>query len=146
MKITLKELNDSYQSLIAVGECVTSGKMKYRLGRVIKSAKDEIEILSKALAEIAEKHGAEMLGGNRFEFDPEAPDYKDKLKAFNKEADEFLRTEVVELWGDSKFFQFSDLEKAEDPKSPVKASHLADLMWLFSDDESQDNKASAAAA
>lgn len=145
MKLTLKQLNDSYASLLAAGDCVTGGKLKYRLSRVIKSAKDEIETMAKGLADLAEKHGAEMLGGNRFEFDVKTPDGLTRLKAFNKEADEFLKTETVELWGDPKFFPFSELEKAEDPKNPVKASHLADLMWLFSDDE-QPEKAQTATA
>ena len=143
MKITLKELNDSYQSLLTVGESVTGGKMKYRLSRLIKSAKEAVEAMGEALAGIAEKHGAEMLGGNRFQFDQVKQ--KDAVKAFNKEADEFLKTEIVELWGDTQYFPFSELEKAEDEEKKVSAAVLADLLWLFSDDTDQKEEKAAAA-
>ena len=143
MKITLKQLNDSYQSLLTVGESVTGGKMKYRLSRLIKSAKEAVEAMGEALAGIAEKHGAEMLGGNRFKF---AEGDQDKIKAFNKEADDFLKTETVDLWGDTQYFPFSELEKAEDEKKKVSAAVLADLLWLFSDDTENQKEEKAAAA
>lgn len=143
MKITLKQLNDSYQSLLTVGESVTGGKMKYRLSRLIKSAKEAVEAMGEALAGIAEKHGAEMLGGSRFKF---AEGDEDKIKAFNKEADDFLKTETVDLWGDTQYFPFSELEKAEDEKKRVSAIVLADLLWLFSDDTETQKEEKAAAA
>lgn len=142
MKITLKQLNDSYQSLLTVGESVTGGKMKYRLSRLIKSAKEAVEAMGEALAGIAEKHGAEMLGGNRFKF---AEGDENNIKAFNKEADEFLKTEIVELWGDTQYFPFSELEKAEDSDKKVNAVVLADLLWLFSDDTETQKEEKAAA-
>lgn len=143
MKVSLKELNDSYKSLLTVGESVTGGKMKYRLSRLIKSAKEAVEAMGEALAGLAEKHGAEMLGGNHFKF---ADGDQDRIKAFNKEADEFLKTEIVELWGDTQYFPFSELEKAEDEKKKVSAAVLADLLWLFSDDTENQKEEKAAVA
>lgn len=147
IKLTLKELNDSFASLKSAADSLTAGKMKYRFARVLKSATDEIEFLGKSLAEIAEKHGAELVGGNRFQFDPDKQ--RDELKAFNKEADAFMKSEVVELWGDPEFFAFDELEKATDPKKPISAAVLADLLWLISDSETAEPepaKAHAAAA
>jgi len=144
MKISLKELNESYQSLLKVGESVTGGNLKYRLSRLIKSAKDAVESMGEALAGIAEKHGAEMLGNNRFKFDEND---SDAIKAFNKEADDFLKSEIVDLWGDQKYFLFSDLEKTEDTKKRTSATDLSNLLWLFTDDADQiEEKAKAAAA
>ena len=156
--ITLKELNDSFHSLKTAAESLTAGKMKYRFARVLKSATDEVELLGKALAELAQKHGAEMLGGNRFQFGnkpreemsaQEKAAVDEKLKAFNIEADAMMRSEMVELWGDPEFFKFDDLEKAADPKNPINAADLANLLWLISDGESADPeppKAASAAA
>ncbi|MFN0108515.1 MAG: hypothetical protein ACKVZH_06640 [Blastocatellia bacterium] len=136
ISLTLKQLNDSYQSLNTAADSLTAGKMKYRFARVLKSAKDEVELLGKTLAELAEKHGAEILGGNRFQFDSEKQ--REELKAFNKEADDMMRTESVELWGDPEFFTFDELEKASDPKKPISAATLADLLFLISDKEPTD--------
>ena len=60
-----------------------------------------------------------------------------------------MRSEMVELWGDPEFFKFDDLEKAADPKNPINAADLANLLWLISDGESADPeppKAASAAA
>lgn len=144
--ITLKELNDSFASLKAAAESLTAGKMKYRFARVLKSATDEVELLGKALADLAQKHGAEMLGGNRFQFGDKQ---REELKAFNFEADAMMRSEMAELWGDPEFFKFDELEKAADPKNPINAADLANLLWLISDGESAEPeppKAASAAA
>lgn len=147
IKLTLKELNDSFPSLKSAADSLTAGKMKYRFARVLKSATDEVEFLGKSLAEIAEKHGAELIGGNRFQFDTDKQ--RDELKAFNREADLFMKSETVELWGDPEFFSFDELEKAADPNKPISAAVLADLLWLISDSETAEPeppKAHAAAA
>lgn len=146
IKITLKQLNDSFPSLKAAAESLTAGKMKYRFARVLKSATDEVELLGQTLADLAQKHGAEMLGGNRFQFGDKQ---REELKAFNIEADAMMRSEIVELWGDPEFFKFDELEKAADLKNPINAADLANLLWLISDGESAEPeppKAASAAA
>lgn len=142
--LTLKQLNDSYQSLKIAAESLAAGKMKYRFARVLKSANDEVELLGKNLADVAEKHGAEMMGGSRFVFDDVKQ--KDNLKAFNKEADDMLRTTKVELWGNPEYFHFDDVVKAEDSKKPLTSAVLADLLWLVTDKETDDTEPPKTAA
>lgn len=131
--ISLKELNDSYQSLKTVAESLTAGKMKYRFAKVVKAATDEIEFLGTSLADIAQKHGATLLGGNRFDFDAEKQ--KEEAIKFNIEASRFMKSEFVKLDFDPKYFTFDDLTKAEDTKKPISAAALADLLWLVTDAE-----------
>lgn len=137
--ISLKTLNDSYQSLLAVGQIVNKGKIKYRLGRTLASAKTEVELMQKHLADVAERHGAELTGGGGFNFRPEQAE---QIKAFNKEADDFMRSQKVELWGDADYFKFSEFEQFD-----IAASDIANLLWLIGDDgEEEKPKAQAAAA
>lgn len=143
IKLTLSQLNKSYPALKKAAECLTAGKMKYRFARVVSSADSEIEILGKHLADLAKKHDAEMLGGNRFNFSEKQ---NAEAIAFNKEADEWLRTQTVELWGNLEFFYFDEVEKACDPKTPLSAATLADLLWLITDNETAEEKAMAATA
>jgi len=146
IELTLKELNDSHQALNQVAECLTAGKMKYRFAKVLKFAKSEIETLGEQLAALAQKHGAQLTGGNRFHFD-EAKQ-KDEAIKFNLEASSFMKSEKIKLDFDPKYFTFDELTKAEDPKKPISAAMLADLLWLVSDSESTDEppKAQTAAA
>jgi len=146
IELTLKELNDSHQALNQVAECLTAGKMKYRFAKVLKFAKSEIETLGEQLAALAQKHGAQLMGGNRFHFD-EAKQ-KDEAIKFNLEASSFMKSEKIKLDFDPKYFTFDELTKAEDPKKPISAAMLADLLWLVSDSESTDEppKAQTAAA
>lgn len=143
IKLTLHQLNKAYPSLKKAAESLTAGKMKYRFARVVSSADTEIEILGKHLAELAQKHGAEMLGGNRFNFSEKQ---NTEAIAFNKEADEWLRTQTTELWGDLEFFYFDDVDKAADPKTPLSAATLSDLLWLITDNEKAEEPPKTAAA
>ena len=131
--ITLKQLNDSFESLNKVSESLTAGKMKYRFAKVLKTAKTEVEQLGETLAEIAKKHGASLLGGNRFEFDAEKQ--RDEAIRFNVEASHLMKSEIVKLDFDPKYFTFDELTKAEDSKKPISAADLANLLWLISDSE-----------
>lgn len=142
--ITLKELNGCFPALTAVAESLTAGKMKYRFAKVLKAAKGEIETVGEHLAELAKKHGAEMLGGNRFSFD----DKKQKAEAiaFNFEADAWMKSEKVKFDFDPKYFTFDELTKAEDPKKPISAAALADLLWLVSDSETEASEPPKTAA
>ena len=136
MELTLKELNDSFQSLNNVAESLTAGKMKYRFAKVLKAAKGEVETLGESLAALAQKHGAQLTGGSRFHFDDQKQ--KDEAIKFNIEASAFMKSEKIKLDFDPKYFTFDELTKAEDPKKPINAAVLADLLWLVSDSETAD--------
>lgn len=144
IEISLKELNDCWPSLNAVAESLTAGKMKYRFAKVVKAVRAEIDDLGRSLAEIASKHGAKMIGDSRFEFDPKRQEAE--LITFNKEASMFMRSEFIHLDFDSKYFSFDDLTKAEDPKKPINAADLSQLLWLISDGESAEETPKAKAA
>lgn len=143
IKLTLKQLNDSYPALKLAAESITAGKMKYRFARVLNSADAEIELLGKHLAELAVRHGAELVGGNRFDFEGKPVE---AMKAFNREADEWLRSEVVELWGDPQFFTFDEIEQATSKEKPISAATLANLLFLISDTEPEDKPKAASAS
>lgn len=136
--ISLKQLNDSYQSLLAIGQTVNKGKIKYRLGRTLASAKAEVELMQKHLADVAERNGAELTGGGGFNFKPEQTN---EIKAFNKEADDFMRSQKVELWGDAEYFRFAEFEAYD-----IAANDIANLLWLIGDDEPAEEKPKAQAA
>lgn len=143
MEITLKELNDSFQSLNQVAESLTAGKMKYRFAKVLKAVKGEVDTLGEQLAAMAKKHGAQLTGGNRFQFD-ETKQKDDAIK-FNLEASAFMKSEKIKLDFDPKYFTFDELTKAEDSKKPISAALLADLLWLVSDSEPEGSEPPKAA-
>lgn len=135
IEISLKELNNSWQSLNSVAESLTAGKMKYRFAKVVKAVRNEIDELGKSLADIAQKHGAKMIGDNRFEFD--AQKQEAEAIAFNKEALAFMRSEKISLDFDTKYFGFDELTKAEDNKRPINAADLSNLLWLISEPQTE---------
>lgn len=144
MELTLKELNASFPALKKVAESLTAGKMKYRFAKVLKAAKREIDDLGDHLAELAKKHHAQQIGTGRFKFDEEKQ--KDDALKFDLEADAFMKSEMVKLDFDTKYFTFDELTKAEDPKNPISAAVLSDLLWLVSDDETNAETPKAATA
>lgn len=139
IEISLKELNESFPALNAVAESLTAGKMKYRFAKVLKAARAEVDQLGKSLAEIAQKHHAEMLGDNRFRFDDKKQ--QTELAAFNKEASAFMRSERIKFDFDPNYFSFDELTKAEDSKKPINAADLSQLLWLISDSETAEPEA-----
>lgn len=144
IEISLKELNESWPSLNAVAESLTAGKMKYRFAKVVKVARAEIDDLGKSLAAIAKKHGAKIIGDNRFEFDPKKQEAE--LIAFNNEASALMRSETIRLDFDPKYFTFDELIKAEDSKKPINAADLSNLLWLISDGEPAESEVPKAMA
>lgn len=136
IEITLKELNQSYQSLLAVSRSMTGAPLKFRLLPVVRNAKQAIEDLNASLAEIAGRHGAEVLGEGQFSF-AVVPDGKERelaAKGFNKEASLFMKSEVLVFRTDKAKFLLSEVTKCEDPKNPTNAEDLAALEWLFTYD------------
>jgi len=130
MKISLKRLNQSMPSLKKAAESIVAGKLKYRFSRLLESATKEMELFGKSLADLAAKHGAEVSAGGAFSFDE---DNLDGLKAFNKEAEEMMTSEEVEIWGDPEFFPFDELEKACAKDKPISADVLANILFLISE-------------
>jgi len=136
IEITLKELNQSYQSLLAVSRSMTGAPLKFRLLPVVRNAKQAVEDLNASLAEIAGRHGAEVLGEGQFSF-AVVPDGKERelaVKSFNKEASLFMKSEVLAFRTDKAKFLLSEVTKCEDPKNPTNAEDLAALDWLFTFD------------
>lgn len=151
IEITLKELNQSYQSLLAVSRSMTGAPLKFRLLPVVRNAKQAVEDLNASLAEIAGRHGAEVLGEGQFSF-AVVPDGKERelaVKGFNKEASLFMKSEVLAFRTDKAKFLLSEVTKCEDPKNPTNAEDLAALEWLFTFDvpeAKQEEKSAAAGA
>ena len=151
IEITLKELNQSYQSLLAVSRSMTGAPLKFRLLPVVRNAKQAIEDLNASLAEIAGRHGAEVLGEGQFSF-AVVPDGKERelaAKGFNKEASLFMKSEMLVFRTDKAKFLLSEVTKCEDPKNPTNAEDLAALEWLFTFDMAearQEEKAAGASA
>lgn len=151
IEITLKELNQSYQSLLAVSRSMTGAPLKFRLLPVVRNAKQAIEDLNASLAEIAGRHGAEVLGEGQFSF-AVVPDGKERelaAKGFNKEASLFMKSEMLVFRTDKAKFLLSEVTKCEDPKNPTNAEDLAALEWLFTFDMAearQEEKAASTSA
>lgn len=151
IEITLKELNQSYQSLLAVSRSMTGAPLKFRLLPVVRNAKQAIEDLNASLAEIAGRHGAEVLGEGQFSF-AVVPDGKERelaAKGFNKEASLFMKSEMLVFRTDKAKFLLSEVTKCEDPKNPTNAEDLAALDWLFTFDvpeAKQEEKAASTSA
>jgi len=108
-----------------------------------------VEDLNASLAEIAGRHGAEVLGEDQFSF-AVVPDGKERelaVKGFNKEASLFMKSETVQFRTDKAKFLLSEVTKCEDAKNPTNAEDLAALEWLFTFDvpEAQQEEKSAAA-
>jgi len=144
MELTLKELNNSFPALKKVAESLTTGKMKYRFAKVLKAAQNELDLLGEHLTELAKKHNAQPQGAGRFKFDEETQ--KDDAIRFDIEADDFMKKERIKLDFDPKYFTFDELTKAEDPKNPISAALLSNLLWLVSDSETTDEPPKAATA
>ena len=148
IEITLKELNDSYQSLLSVSRSITGAPLKFRLIPVVRNAKQGIEDLKESIAEIAGRHGAEVLGEGNFNFQNLPEDEREKAaRAFNKEASRFLRSETFIFRTDKTKYLLSDVTKCESSSNPTNAEELANLDWLFTFDvpEAKEEEKSAAA-
>lgn len=119
MKITLWQLNESYQALLRLaGQDFPKErhKLAYRLSRVVKTAQNEIEALGESLNDLMIKCGFEPGEQN---IDPE------KLRDYNRRAKQFMKETECDLWGDPM--------PLEDFAGVVSISpmDLALLDWLF---------------
>lgn len=149
IKITLKELNESYASLLAVSRCITGAPLKFRLLPVVRYAKQAVEDLNVAVSEMAGRHGAQVLGEGRFNFENIA-DEKERGKAivtFEREWARFMKDETAIFRTDKTKYLLSDVTKCESKDSPTNAADLAVLDWLFTfdmDEAKPEEKAASA--
>ena len=135
IELTLKELNNSYQALLAVSRCMTGAPLKFRLLPVVRFAKEAISDLNGSLATIAARHGAEMLSEEAFSFESLPAEKQQKaMQAFNREAALFMKSETVVFQTDKAKYLLSEITKCESPNNPTNANDLAALEWLFTFD------------
>ena len=122
MKITLWELNESYQALVRLAsqslpkECQAQA---WKLKRVMAGAKREIEDLSDSINDLMDKCGV-------VRNDP-SNDLA-KLEDFNRQSKQFMKSTEVELWGEP--FKWSELRD----RVSISPLDLADLDWLIIED------------
>jgi hypothetical protein len=118
MQITLWQLNESYQALVRLAQTEfpkDRHKLTYKLSRVMKSAKTEIDALGESLNDLMRKCGLEPGAGDM------APD---KLKDYNDRAKVFMRETYCDLWGEP--IKLDDLADVS-----ITAFDLALLDWLI---------------
>src|SRR5262252_1701243 len=120
MQITLWQLNESYQALVrlAQGEFPKSQhKLAYRLSKVMKAAKSELEAATESMNDLMRKCG----------FEPGAQDVAPaKLLDYQIQFKDFMTGTTCDLPGDP--IQLDDLGDLS-----VTAFDLALLDWLIQD-------------
>lgn len=96
-------------------------RLAYRLSRVMKSAKTEIDALGESLHDLAQKCGVKLGAPDN---DPE------KLGDYNNQAKTFMRESWCDLWGEP--IKLDDLADVS-----ITAFDLALLDWLIVEEEKQ---------
>jgi hypothetical protein len=130
MRITFSQLNESYQALVRLAQSdfpKEQHRLTYKLSRVVRTAKAEVEAMAESLNDLQVRCG--ILPGK--EITPEvAADY-------NAQAKVFMQSTFCELWGDPI--------KLDDIAGVVAISpfDLALLDWLIVEEE-QPSAAKAA--
>lgn len=150
IEITLKELNESYASLLAVSRCITGAPLKFRLLPVVRYAKQAVEDLNTSVSELAGEHGAQVLGEGRFNFENIA-DEKERSKAivaFERKWAQFMKSETATFRTDKSKYLLSEVTKCESKDNPTNAADLGVLDWLFTwdMDEAKEEPEKAASA
>lgn len=120
MKITLWQLNESYQALVRLTSKELpkeQHKLAYKLSRIVRCAKAEIETLSESLNELMAKHGFHQ---------GQADVESQTIDAFNQASKKFMKESYTgEIWGDP--IKYSDLAE----HISLSAFDLALLDWLI---------------
>ena len=132
MKISLNDLNNSYQALERLAAQPlpkNTTALHYKLKRTIKQAKKEIETLAETLNDLMDKCGIA----------PGQPADAAAVKEYQHLSKVFLKTSHVEFWADP--IKRADLLD-KDGNLIISISPLdeADLSWLILDDEQPDNE------
>ena len=131
MRLTLHALNESYQALVKLAQTEfpkERHKLAYKLARILKSAKAELEAAQESLNDLMRKCGFEPGQG---EVDPA------KLAEFQKQMKDFMKETSAEVWGDS-------IRLEELGELSISAFDLSLLDWLII--EGEEPKAQGAAA
>jgi hypothetical protein len=127
MKITLRQLNESYAALVKLAQADFPKEhfsLSWKLSRIVRSAKTEIEALQESLNELMHTCG--------FEFgQSDIP--VEQGREYNKQANLFMKTSHCELWGDP--IRFEDIG----PVVPISPFDLALLDWLIIEEQEQIN-------
>lgn len=132
MKISLNELNNSYQALerlTAQSLPKNTTALQYKLKRTIKTAKKEIETLAETLNELMEKCG----------ITPGQPADAAAVKEYQRISKEFLKSETVEFWADP-IRRAELLDKDGNLIISISPLDEADLSWLILDEEQPSNE------
>jgi hypothetical protein len=132
MKIALSQLNESYPALVKLAQAdfpKEQHKLAYKLSRVVKTAKTEIEIATESANDLMRKCGIEPGQENP---DPE------KWSEFQAQFKAFMREEYCELWGDP--IRLEDIG----PVVSISPFDLALLDWLIIEETEQPSAAKAA--
>lgn len=132
MKISLHELNNSYQALerlAAQSLPKNTTALQYKLKRTIKTAKKEIETLAETLNELMEKCG----------ITPGQPADAAAVKEYQRISKEFLKSETVEFWADP-IRRAELLDKDGNLIISISPLDEADLSWLILDEEQPSNE------
>lgn len=119
MKITLWQLNESYQALVRLTQKELpkeQHKLAYKLSRVMKCAKSEMETLGDSLNDLMRKCGFTQ-GEQNVE--------SEKIEDFNRQSKRFMKETVCELWGDP--FGYPELHDL----LSISPLDLALLDWLI---------------
>lgn len=122
MKISLKDLQNSQASLIAIGSVPINSAMKFRLARVIKQVESALQEVNEAQIELFKREGGVTADGRRYQFP--TPETGKKV------ADEYA--ELVKEEVEIKFDRFSEdtFEKLN-----LSSVDIANTLWLFGDEE-----------
>jgi hypothetical protein len=132
MKTILHQLNESYQALVKLSQIefpANKHKLAYKLSRVLKSAKSELEAAQESLNDLMRKCG----------FEPGEQNVDQaKLTEFQKQMQSFMKGTSVEVWGDP--IKLEELEEIS-----ISAFDLALLDWLIIEEEETPKAQSAGA-
>ena len=133
MKISLWQLNTGYQALLRLAQNELPKehhKLTYKLSRIVKSAKAEMEALGESQIDLMRKCGFQQ-GEQNVDIE--------KINVFNRESKKFMKETSCELWGD--VFMYSDLCELVS----ISALDLADLDWLIIEGEDKPEAKGATA-
>lgn len=144
MKLTLKQLNDGYQALKRLAEQdypKASFKLAYKVGKIYKAARSEVDLLSETLEKMMPEFGF-----SKYDSVKEASadlDRGRKIERYNAASLDLLRGTEIEIWGDP--FRPEEILGV----IPITAADYGDLDgWLIVGNltDEQIEKAAAAGA
>lgn len=133
MKISLHQLNESWQALARLANKEfpkEQHKLSYKLARIYKQAKSEVEEMGQSLQALMRKCG--IIPGERNTDTEKVEDFNQRSKQFLKE------TEFEFTWGEP--IRFEELRE----HVSITPADLAELDWLIAVEEEPQAKAAVA--